>query len=486
MQRLLPIAHVLGALLVLMALTFLVPLGWALAIDEAGSVPSFALPAAGCVLIGAGVWLPTRPYRRELQARDGCLLVVLVWVVMSAIAAVPFMIELPSLSFTDAYFESMAGLTTTGATVLTGLQFLPQSLNVWRHALQWYGGMGIIVLAVAVLPLLGVGGRQLFRAEMPGPLKEGRLAPRIAQTAKYLWLVYAGLTGACILALRVAGMDWFDAVCHGFSAMALGGFSTHDASIARFDSLAIELTLVVFMFIAVTSFISHLLALRAHSPLVYLRDPEARAVYVALIGSTIVISVFLWVKGTYADYPTALRHALFNTVSLGTSTGYASVDYGAWPAFGSMWLLMLGCVASSAGSTGGGIKMLRTLILIKQSGRELLRIIHPRVISPLHIGGQAIPTEVTLAVLGFMLLYGLTIASLTFVMLATGMEFLTAVSSIVASVNNIGPGLGSVGPAHNYQMLTDFQKWVCVLAMLAGRLELLTFFAVVIPSFWRR
>lgn len=485
MQRVLAIAHVLGGLLMVMAATYLLPIAWSVAVDD-GTTDSFTRAAVGTASAGLALWAPTRRFKRELQPRDGCLLVVLAWVSMAAAATVPFLLEIPGISFTDAYFESMSGLTTTGATVLTGLHTLPQSLNVWRHALQWFGGMGIIVLAIAILPLLGVGGMQLFKAEMPGPMKESKLTPRITQTAKYLWLIYVALTALCMLALRLAGMDWFEAVCHAFSALALGGFSTRDDSIAGYDSPAIEAVLMVFMLLAVINFTSHFLAIRSRSLAAYRRDPEARWVWGSIVGAALGMGAYLWWTSAYVDPLTALRFGAFKVVSMATSTGYTGADYEQWSGFAAMLLLLLGTLCSSSGSTGGGIKMVRTLILFKQANRELLRMSHPRAVRPLLLNQQIVGNHVVLAVLGFMLLYGATLVGVTLLLTATGLDFATAFGGTLACLNNVGPALGALGPSQNYQGLTDFQTWVCMITMLAGRLELLTFFALLTPAFWRR
>lgn len=485
MNRLFVIAHVLGGLLMVFSGTFALPLAWSIAAGDETHA-SFLVAGVGCLGAGGLLWRATRRYRRELEPRDGCLLVVLGWLLMSLAGAVPLLLEVPGLSFTDAYFEAVAALTTTGSTILGGLERLPQSVNLWRHAMQWYGGMGIIVMAVAILPLLGVGGMQLFRNEMPGPMKENRLTPRITQTAKYLWLVYTGLTLGCIAALHWAGLDWFESVCHAFSAMSLGGFSTRDANVAAFDSPAVEAVLVVFMLIAVLNFFTHFVALRQRSLAPYRRDPEAPAVWALLLGSAVALAAYLHMTGQYATVSEALRHSLFNTVSIGTTSGFVSQDYAGWPLFAPLWMLFLACVGASSGSTGGGIKMIRSLILIKQARRELVRLVHPRAIAPLTLDGQAIDNRIIFAVLGYMLLWGLTQLALALILLAAGEDFVTAVSAAVATVNNVGPALGRYGPTGNYAAMNDFETWLLAFAMLAGRLELLTFFVIFTPAFWRR
>lgn len=484
MRRLIAIAHVLGVLLLMMSALYLIPIAWSVAVGD-GQAVWFIQAGLGTFVCGVLLWLPGVRSRQELQARDGALLVVLSWVSMAVAGALPLMLEL-KMSFADAFFESMSALTTTGATVIDGLDRLPQSLNIWRHAMQWYGGMGLIVLAVAILPMLGLGGMQMFKAEMPGLVKETKLTPRITQTAKYLWLIYTALTLLCMVLLRLAGMNWYEAVCHGFSAMSLGGFSTRDASIGGFDSLAIEAVLIVFMLIGALNFATHFSALRARSMRPYQFDPEARWVWGVLGAAVLVLSAVLWGLGVYPDYWRGLREVAFNTVSIGTATGFASADYALWPLWSGLSLLFLGAVVSSSGSVGGGIKMVRTLILVRQAGRELLLISHPRAIRPLVMGRQLVGNNVVLAVLGFMLLYGGTLVAFTLVMIASGLDLLTAFSGVIACLNNIGPALGQLGPTHNYQMLNDFQTSVLAFVMLAGRLELLTVFALLTPGFWRR
>jgi trk system potassium uptake protein len=486
LRRFLAIAHVLGVLLVMMSALYLIPIAWSVSVDD-GQAVWFIEAAVATLAAGFVLWLPGLRRRPELQPRDGALLVVLSWLSMAAAGALPLMLGIENMTFTDAFFEAMSALTTTGATVVTGLDVLPQSLNIWRHAMQWYGGMGLIVLAVAILPMLGLGGMQMFKAEMPGLVKETKLTPRIAQTAKFMWLIYAGLTAIAILLLRAVGMDWYEAVCHGFSGMALGGFSTRDGSIAAFNSVGVELVLIAVMLVGALNFASHFAALHGRSLRPYLADPEARWVWAVLAGAVLLLSNYMyWIGGDYVDYWAALRDVAFNTVSIGTASGYVASDYEAWPLFAALSLLLLGSVTSSSGSVGGGIKMVRTLILIRQAARELLLISHPRAIRPLVMGRQIVGSNVVLAVLGFMLLYGATLVLFTLLMLATGLDFLTAFSGVVACLNNIGPALGLLGPTKNYQVLTDLQTWVLTFVMLAGRLELLTVFVLLTPAFWRR
>jgi trk system potassium uptake protein TrkH len=436
--------------------------------------------------IGFLMWLMTRRYKGELSIRHGYLLVVTMWTAMPAFATLPLLLVIKDLSFTDAYFETMSGITTTGATVLSGLDNLPPAINIWRHELNWLGGMGIIVLAVAILPLLGIGGRQLFKAETPGPMKDSALTPRITETARNLWLVYLGITIACILSLKAVGMSWLDAICHAFATMGLGGFSTHDANVGYFNSPAIEFVLIIFMLLAAMNFATHFLVWREKNLKLYLRDAEAVATVALILTSCLGIAVFLWWQDTYPSFWTALRHASFNLVSIATDCGFASVDFNQWPMFAPMWMLFLSCIAVSSGSTGGGIKMVRTLILFKQAGREFLKLLHPTVVNPMKIGGSVVPNNIVFAVLGFIFLYFMTVATLTFALLISGLDFISAFSAIIACINNAGPGLGVVGPASNYGVLTDFQTWVCTIAMLVGRLEIFTVLILFTPHFWRR
>ena len=469
----------------LFAVTFVLPLVSALVFQD-GTFDDFAIAAGINVVIGLAIAGATRRYKRELKARDGFLLVTLAWVLMSLSAAVPLMIALPGISFTDAYFEAVSGLTTTGSTVITGLDNLPPSINLWRHALHWFGGIGIIVLAVAVLPLLGVGGMALYRAETPGPVKDEKLTPRITETAKALWLTYIGITAIGVVALRSAGMNWFDALCHAFSAMGLGGFSTRDASIGAFDSAVIEIVLIVLMLVATLNFSRHFMALRNRSLDPYRRDSEAKAILVLVGASVVAIALLLTLRGTYPTFLEALRHSAFNVVSVASTTGFVSQDFGLWPIFAPVWMLFLSCIVCSTGSTGGGIKMFRTLLLARQAQREMKLLVHPSAVIPIRIGDHIVQDRIAYSVLAFIFLYFQTIAVLTFALLLTGMPLVDAFTSVVSSVNNLGPGIGQTGPAGNYQGLTDTQTWICTFAMLLGRLEIFSVLILFTAAFWRK
>jgi trk system potassium uptake protein TrkH len=472
-------------MLAFFSIAYVPPILWSLAAQD-GQVVDFLTAAGINLFVGLSVAALTRGHRRELKPRDGFVLVTLSWVLMSASGAIPLLIALPDLSLTDAYFEAMSGLTTTGSTVLSGLDTLPPSINLWRHLMHWIGGLGIIVLAVAILPLLGVGGMQLYKAETPGPVKDEKLTPRITETAKMLWLTYLGFTIVGIVALKMCGLNWLDAICHAFSAMALGGFSTRDDSVGHFDSLAVELILIGLMFLAAMNFARHFVALRGLSFRPYLRDTEAKAVVSLLLLSIVGIALLLWVSGTFPTFPESLRHAAFNVTSVATTTGFASENYGAWPLFAPIWMMLLCAITCSTGSTGGGIKMFRTLLLARQASREFKLLVHPSAVIPVRIGGVVIPDRIIYSVLAFIFLYFMTLVVLTLGLLLTGLDFLTSLTASVASLNNMGPGLGSVGPSSNYQGLTDMQTWICTVAMLLGRLEIFSVLVLFTPVFWRR
>jgi len=488
MRSLIAVVNVLGALLMMFSALFVLPLATALWYRDGEALGAFAIGGACTLGLGLAFLLGSRlsGRRAELRPRDGYLLVTVGWLLVTALAALPMMIQGPHLSFTDAYFEAMSGLSTTGSTVITHLDDLSHALNLWRAALHWIGGMGIIVLAVAILPLLGVGGMQMYRAEAPGPVKDAKLTPRITQTAKALWMVYLGITVLCIGALVLAGMGLFDAICHGFSTMALGGFSTHDASLGYFDSPAIETVTILFMTIAAMNFSTHFVALRRGQLGIYARDPEARWVVTWLGISVAAISLFLWSNDVYPTFAEDFRHAAFAVVSVGTTTGFVTDDYGRWPLFAPMWMLFLSCVVCSTGSTGGGIKNFRALILVKQALRETFALVHPQAVTILKIGGHLVANRVVFAVLGFIFAYFMTVVVLCFALLLTHLDFVTAFSAVIGSINNAGPGLNLVGPSTTYAALSDTQTWICTLAMFLGRIELFTFFVLFTPTFWRK
>jgi trk system potassium uptake protein TrkH len=488
MRDLLPVLRVLGMLMVMFAAAMLLPFGvsW-FADDGIWRIYPWAMGVTACA--GLGLWGGLHRHRRDLQARHGVILVTLVWVVLPLCAVLPLMLGLQrvglKISFTHAYFEAVSGLTTAGATVLSGVDKLPVSINVWRTFLQWMGGMGILVLAVAVLPLLGVGGAQLFRAEAAGPVKDTKLTPRITETAKGLWGVYALFSVACALAFWAGGMTPLDALMHMFATVSLGGLSSHDASFAYFNSPLLEFIALIFMLLASCNFALYFVAVRKGRLDSFLQDPEMRATIAVLVGAGLLAALLLWAKGVYGPLD-ALRHGMFHTVSVATTTGFSTTDYLAWPVFIPVLLLLLSGVATSAGSTGGGIKMVRMLILVKQARREMTRLVHPRAMQPVRLGQAVVDHRMIFSVLAYMLVYGATIIVLSMVMLLTDLDPVTAFSAVLASVHCLGPGLGAIGPASNYTVLTEFQTWVCTLGMLLGRLEILSFMALLSPAFWRR
>ena len=486
MSRFAPAFLVLSWVVMGFSFAFFVPMAWDWFGEGGTHVHVWAWCFAFTLATGAWLWVRTRHANRELTVRDGFLLVTLVWVVLPVYAALPLMYAVQGLSFTDAYFEAMSGLTATGATAMAGLDLLAPSVNIWRCFLQLIGGLGIMLLAVAILPFLGLGGAQLYKAEMPGPMKEQRLTPRLAETARGLWGVYFVLSLGCLLAYRWGGMSWSDAFMHMCTTVGLGGLSSHDASFGHWNSPQLEWTAVLFMSLAGISFARYFMLWRQRSFSPVVRDTEVRA-YLGVLGlATLLVMSMLLVERVVDDFPSAIRQAAFQVVSVATTTGYATTDYLLWPSFVPVLLLFLGCFVSCAGSTGGGIKMVRVLVLVKVAQRELVRIIHPRVVYPVALGRTIVTPDIIWAVMAFMLIYGGTMVGLTMLMLASGLDVVTAFTAIVACLNNIGPGMGKVGPAGNYAVLSDFQIWLCSAAMLLGRLEMLSVLVLFTPQFWKR
>jgi trk system potassium uptake protein TrkH len=478
------IQRILGLLLMASSCTMVPPLVIALWMDEA-SKSVFPVAMSAVLVTGLVFWYPVRRYRHELRIRDGFVIVSLFWAVLALAGAVPFSLsEQPQMSFTDAMFESMSGLTTTGATVLTGIDRLPRSILFYRQELQWLGGMGIIVLAVAVLPMLGIGGMQLYRAETPGPMKDSKLTPRITETAKALWYIYLGLTIACALAYWVAGMDVFDAISHSFSTVAIGGFSTHDLSMGYFNSTTIEMVAVVFMLLAGVNFSLHFAVWRTLNPMIYMRDSEFRT-YITVLCVTAVITVsYLYLSGALPKISDAWHHGIFQVVSIGTTTGFTTAAYFHWPGFLPVMLLFISFIGGCAGSTGGGMKVIRFLLLFKQGIREITRLVHPNAQIPVKVGSKVMPERVVEAVWGFFAIYVGCFTVMLLILLSTGLDQVTSFSAVAACLNNLGPGLGDVG--YHYGDLNNTAKWVLCLAMLLGRLEIFTLLVLLSPAFWRR
>jgi trk system potassium uptake protein TrkH len=478
------ILKVLGILLMVFSLTLIPPFIISLIYHDGGS-SDFAFSGLGLFSLGLLLWLPNRHERHDLKIRDGFLIVVMFWTVLGFAGAIPmYFASNIYISLTDAIFESFSGLTTTGATVINGLDALPHSVLWYRQQLQWLGGMGIIVLAVAILPMLGIGGMQLYRAEMPGPMKDTKLAPRISETAKALWYIYLGLTLACALGYWLAGMDWFDAFAHSFSTVAIGGFSTHDASIGHFDSVEIELIAMFFMFLAGINFALHFSAFRNLSARPYFGDPEFKIYALLIIIGILISSGYLLYREVYLSWEDALRYGAFQTVSIATTTGFANTDFTVWPAFVPVMLIMMTFIGGSAGSTAGGMKVIRFILLAKQGSREIRRLLHPNALMPVKLHGKAIPDRVIAAVWGFFSLYVVSFIIIMLLLMALGLDQITAFSTVAATINNLGPALGQASA--NYQSLSDPAKWILTFAMLLGRLEIFTLLVLFTASFWRK
>lgn len=478
------VQRILGVLLILFSLTMLPPVAVSLYYRD-GNWQPFAEAFFGLIAAGLAIWWPVRGEVRELRVRDGFLVVSLFWVVLGAAGATPFLLsENPPMSLTDSVFEAVSGFTTTGATVLTGLDSLPRSVLYYRHQIQWFGGLGIVVLAVALLPMLRVGGMQLLRAETPGPVKDAKLTPRITGTAKVLWLIYVALTVVCALSYWGAGMPLFEAVGHSMSTVSTGGFSNHDASLAYFDSPVIETIAIIFMFLGGVNFALHYMVWRHRSVAEYLRDSEFR-VFLAIIGGAIALySLALWWGGSKPDLTSALRAASFQVVSIQTSTGFLTDDFTVWPAAIPVLLMLSTFLGGCAGSTSGGMKVIRWAMLWKQSNREVRKLVHPDAVIPVKFGNRPVEPRVVDAVWGFFAVYIVCFGVLMVALLATGQDQVTAFSAIATCMNNTGPGLGKV--AANFAALSDTGKWISVVAMLLGRLEVFPLLLLVTPAFWRK
>lgn len=477
------IIRILGLLVALFSVTMIPPAVISLIFGDGSGLP-FVMAFMFCLITGLSFWYPNREYRKDLRAKEGFLIVVLFWVVLASFGALPFLlVDQPQMSLTDAVFESLSGLTTTGATVIEGIDYLPKAVQFYRQQLQWLGGMGIIVLAVAILPILGVGGMQLYRAETPGPVKDSKMTPRIADTAKHLWYIYLSLTIACSIAYRLAGMNWFDAICHAFSTIAIGGFSTYDASMGHFDSSAVNLVCVVFLWIAALNFALHYAAASGRSLKGYFYDPELRAFFLIQLVLVVVCFLALVQFDVFDSTNSTLDHALFQAVSMSTTAGFATADFSGWPVFLPILLIFSSFIGGCAGSTGGGLKVIRVLLLYLQGKREVERLIHPKAVYSVKLGDRALPDKVVEAVWGFFSAYAMVFVIIMICLIATGMDDLSAFSATAATLNNLGPGLGSVSSTFAY--VTDTGKWLLIMAMLFGRLEVFSLLVLFSPTFWR-
>ncbi len=479
------IQRILGILLMVFSFTMVPPIIVSIIYLDGAFEPFFNAFAV-TLITGIVAWLPVKNYKNELRLRDGFLIVVLFWTVLASFGAIPFILSTQiDISITDAIFESLSGLTTTGATVIVGLDSLPKAILYYRQQLQWLGGMGIIVLAVAIMPLLGIGGMQLYKAETPGPMKDNKLTPRITETAKALWYIYLALTIICAFAYWAAGMNTFDAIGHSFSTIAIGGFSTHDASMGFFNETPmVELVAIIFMLISGVNFSLHFLSWRSRSLKAYFLDSEFK-IYISLLMSiTLISAIYLYYTDYFIAPERALLHGMFQAVSIGTTTGFTTYEYHNWPGFLPVLLLFTSFIGACAGSTGGGMKMIRFLLLLKQGMREIKRLIHPNAVFVIKIGGKPLSDRVIQAVWGFFSAYVAAFIVILLILMSTGLDQITAFSATAAAMNNLGPGLNEVGS--NYASVNDTAKWVLSFAMLLGRLEIFTLLVLLTPAFWRR
>jgi trk system potassium uptake protein TrkH len=449
-----------------------------------GTVTLFLVSAAMLLTLGLLIYFPVRNAHQELRLRDGFLIVVGSWLTLVLVGALPFVLSTsPQMSYVDAVFESMSGLTTTGATIVTNIDALPRAVLYYRQQLQWLGGMGIIVLAVAILPMLRIGGMQLYRAETPGPMKDTKLTPRIKETAKALWLIYVGITVTCIFSYWLAGMKLFDAVGHAFSTVAIGGFSTHNDSLAFWNSPTIEVVAGIFMAIAGINFALHFTAWRRASAQPYFMDPELKVYASLLFAFAILASFTLYFTDTYDTLAASFRYGTFQVISAMTTTGFTTAPFYTWTGFVPVLLILLAFIGGCAGSTAGGMKVIRIILLYRQSIREIQRLIHPHAIFPIKIGGQKTSDTIISAVWGFFFLYIASFAIMTMLLTATGLDAETSYSAVGACITNLGPALGQAGP--NYAGLNDVAKVILSIAMLLGRLEIYTLLVLLTPAFWR-
>ncbi len=476
------ITQMFGILLLLYSMSFLPSIGISLLYSD-GQWMNFVTSLLTTAFVGLILWLPNIRQHSELSVRDGFLVVTLFWIILGVVGAQPFILGL-HLNITDAIFESVSGFTTTGATVIIGLDQLPKSILYHRQQIQWLGGMGIIVLAVAILPLLGVGGMQLYRAEATGISQQDKITPRIAETARSLWMIYLALTFACTLAFWFAGMDIFDAVGHAFSTIATGGFSTHDASIGHYQSPTIEMIAIVFMLSSGVNFAIHFLAWRNKSFRAYANDPEVNTYALIFLFSALLVAISLYSTSTYAGGWGSLRYATFQVASVLTSTGFSTATFANWPLHIPLVLIILSFIGGCVGSTAGGIKVLRILLLAKLGLRELFQLSHPKAVTMVKLGNRAVSEKVVFSIWGFYVLYIITSLLLTVAMMAAGLDLESAFGAVIATINLLGPGLGKV--ATTFTEVTPTIKWLGIFGMLVGRLEIFTLLILFYPPFWKR
>jgi len=482
-RRTATIQRILGFLLAGASLMMLPPVLVSLWYDD-GTAMLFLVSAAILLVTGLAIYLPVRNVREELRLRDGFIIVTVCWLTLALVGALPFLLlPEPQISYVDAVFESMSGLTTTGATIMTNIDELPRGILYYRQQLQWLGGLGIVVLAVAIMPMLRIGGMQLYRAETPGPLKDSKLTPRITETAKALWLIYLGITVTCALAYWLGGMTMFDAIGHAFSTVAIGGMSTHDAGFAWFDNPTLELIAIFFMIVAGINFAIHFTSWKRASAQPYFHDPELKTYASLLLGFAVLTTIALYLNGTYDSMSEAARYGAFQVVSVMTTTGYSTTEFALWPGFIPIMLICIAFIGGCAGSTCGGMKVIRVMLLYRQAVREIQRLIHPHAVIPVKIGGRKTSPAVMDAVWGFFFLYVSSFVMITIALNGVGVDPVTAYAAAAACITNLGPGLGEV--SSNYASLNATAKVILSFAMLMGRLEIFTLLVLFTPTFWR-
>jgi trk system potassium uptake protein TrkH len=475
------VVRTLGVLFLVFGASLLLPIAVSAYYGD-GELGSFLVVFVIAVVIGVALWLPLARERSVIRTRDGFMIVALMWTAMSLLGSIPLMLSL-DIGFTDALFESASGFTTTGATVLVGLDSMPPSLLLFRQETQWLGGVGVVVLAIALLPALGIGGMQLYKAELPGMFKDERMSPRIARTAMGVCVVYSLLTVICAIGYALAGMTPFDAFAHSLSTLSTSGFSTHDASFAYFANPAIEAVAIVFMLIGSISFALHVIAWRTLKFGSYARDGQTRAFIGTVVALITIVTTVLYLTRTYASPIEALRHGAFEAVSVMTTTGYAIEDFSGWPLALPVLLIFASFVGGCTGSSAGGIKVIRFVILGKQMAAHIRKLVHPQAVQPIRVDGRVVPDEVIDGVWGFAVIYVAVFAVLMILLMLDGMDQVTAFGAVAASINNLGPGLGDVNST--YAGISEYAKYLLVVAMLLGRLEIFTFLVLFTPQFWR-
>lgn len=476
------VIHILAFLTMLLGLMMLIPLGLSYLYDD-GSSNGIIISIVLAILSGGIVYLFTRS-KSELSIRDGFLVVGFGWFMMALVGALPYYFSGAIPSFTDAFFESMSGFTTTGASILTEIEALPKALLFWRAFTHWVGGMGIIVLSLAILPMLGIGGMQLFKAEVPGPTAD-KLTPRVQQTAKILWVVYVGITFVEVILLKLGGMNLFDSICHSFATMATGGFSTRNASIGAYNSAYFDYVITIFMFIAGINFALHYKFLigKFNS---HIKNYEFKTYFLITAVVAIIITLSNYFGNIYDSVADSFRYGIFQTVALATTTGFSTADYEQWTPVAQVLLFILMFIGGSAGSTGGGMKVIRIIVVFKQGLIELKKLVHPFAVIPLRFGNKLVKKDVVFGILGFFLLYIILFVFVAITMAMLGLDIITAFGASASCLGNIGPGLGEVGPTDHYGSIPDIGKWILSIAMMVGRLEIYTIIVIFTKSFWKK